>query len=370
MKNIPVNTPLLAGNEKKYLYQCIKTGFISSAGKFVEKFEKKFAKFIGKKYAISVTNGTIALQIAYECLELKKNDEIILPSFTIISCIMPIVRCGGKPVLVDVNLDDWNMNIDEVKKKINSKTKCIIIPHLYGLPAKIDELKDICKINNIKIIEDTAEAIGLKYKNKMCGSFGDISTFSFYANKHITTGEGGMICTDNKLYYEKCKYLRNLCFNDSRRFKHYHIGYNARFTNLQSAVGLAQLEKINESINKKIIIGNFYNDNIKAKKSFIKPLKNKDKIQNIYWIYGLLIKNKKLKLKKVMKFFKNNGIETRNFFWPLHKQPFLRKLGYFKNQRFKNSEYLSNNGFYIPSGLGITIKEQKKVIRFINKNFD
>ena len=151
MKNIPVNTPLLAGNEKKYLYQCIKTGFISSAGKFVEKFEKKFAKFVGKKYGISVNNGTVALQIAYESLDLKKNDEIILPSFTIISCIMPIVRCGGKPILVDINLDDWNMNIEEVKKKINSKTKCIIVPHLYGLPAKIDELKLICKKRNIKI---------------------------------------------------------------------------------------------------------------------------------------------------------------------------------------------------------------------------
>lgn len=370
MIRIPVNTPLLNGNEKKYLLDCIKTGYISSTGNFVEKFEKKFAKFVGKKYAVSVSNGTVALQIAYECLNIKKSEEVILPAFTIISCILPIIRSGGTPVLVDCNIDDWNINIESLKKKITKKTKCIIVPHIYGLPARIDEIIKICKERKIKIIEDTAEAIGLKIKNKMCGSFGDLSTFSFYANKHITTGEGGMICTDNKNYYEKCKYLRNICFNNERRFKHFDLGYNARFTNIQSAVGIAQLEQIKKFIKKKINIGNLYNSKIRANNSFIKPLQKKNKIQNIYWVYGLIIKNKKMKLENVMKFFEKNGIETRNFFWPLHQQPVLKKLGYFKNQRFKNSEYLSKKGFYIPSGLGLSVSDQKKVINFINKNFD
>lgn len=369
MIKVPINTPLLNGNEKKYLLECIKTGYISSAGGFVDKFEKKFAKFIGKKYAVSVSNGTIALQIAYDCLNIKKNDEVILPAFTIISCILPIIRSGGKPILVDCNIDDWNINIEELKKKITKRTKCIIIPHIYGMPARIDEIINICKKRKIKIIEDSAEAIGLKIKNRMCGSFGDLSTFSFYANKHITTGEGGMICTNDKTYYEKCKYLRNICFNNKRRFKHFDLGYNARFTNIQSAIGMAQLEQINKFIKKKISIGNLYNKEIKAKKSFIKPLEQKNKIRNLYWVYGLLIKNKNLKLEDVMKLFKKNGIETRNFFWPLHLQPILNKLGYFKNQRFKNSEYLSKNGFYIPSGLGLSVFDQKKVIKFINKNF-
>jgi perosamine synthetase len=370
MIKIPVNAPLLNGNEKKYLNKCISDSFVSSSGPFVNKFEKKFAKFIGKKYAVSVSNGTVALQIAYECLNIKKKDEVILPSFTIISCILPIIKSGGVPVLVDSNIDDWNINVNEIKKKITTKTKCIIVPHLYGLPAEIDKIKKICKKKKIKIIEDTAEAIGLKYKGKMCGSYGDLSTFSFYANKHITTGEGGMICTDNKSYYDKCRYLRNLCFNNQRRFKHYDIGYNARFTNIQSALGLAQLEQINKFIKKKISIGEFYNKKIKANKSFVKPILEKNETKNIYWVYGLLIKNKKLKLEKVRDLFKKNGIETRNFFWPLHLQPILNKMGYFKNQKFKNAEYLGKKGFYIPSGLGLKINQQRIIVKFINKFFD
>lgn len=283
---------------------------------------------------------------------------------------MPIIRLGGKPILIDSNLDDWNLNLEELKKKITKRTKCIIVPHTYGLPAEINEIVKICKKRNIKIIEDTAEVIGLKIGKKMCGSFGDLSTFSFYANKHITTGEGGMICTNNKTYYEKCKYLRNLCFNNKKRFKHNHIGYNYRFTNVQAAIGLAQLEKINFHLKKKKIIADFYNKNINATKSFNKPLRSKKGIKNIYWVYGLLIKDKKLNLQKVINFLKKKGIETRNFFWPLHKQPFLNKLGYFRNEHFKNSEYLARNGFYIPSGLGLKITEQKKIIEIINKNFE
>ena len=220
---VPVNEPYLHGNEKKYLKKCIKDGFISSSGPFVENFENKFAKRVKRKFAISVSNGTAALQLAFESLNIKKNEEVILPSFTIISCILPVIRCGAVPVLVDSDPLTWNMDVSKVEKKITSKTKAIIAPHIYGLPIDMDPLLKITKKYNLKVIEDAAEVLGLKYKNKECGSFGDVSTFSFYANKHITTGEGGMIVTDNKKIAEKCRSLRNICFNKKRRFLHYDL---------------------------------------------------------------------------------------------------------------------------------------------------
>jgi len=365
---VPVNEPHLLGNEKKYLLKCIKEGFISSSGKFVRDFEEKFAKRVNRKFAISVSNGTAALQLAFDSLNIKKNDEVIIPSFTIISCILPVVRSGAKPVLVDSDPVTWNMDIDQVKKKITSKTKVIIAPHIYGLPIDMDPLLKIAKKNKIKVIEDAAEVLGLRYKNKECGSFGDISTFSFYANKHITTGEGGMIVTNNKEIAERCRSLRNICFNNERRFLHYELGWNYRFTNVQAAIGLAQLEKLNKFIIKKRNIGKFYNKKIPKNKIFEKPLEKKNYAKNIYWVYGLLVKKKSpISMNDLMKKLKKSGIETRNFFWPLHQQPVLKKMGLFKNVKLPVSENLAKNGLYLPSGLGMTSLQQKYVINKINK---
>jgi perosamine synthetase len=371
MKNnsyIPVNEILMVGNEKKYILDCLKSNFISSSGDYVKKFELEFAKKIGCKYAISVSNGTAALQIAIEALNIKKGDEVILPSFTIISCILPLVRIGAKPVLIESNLDDWNISVDDLKKKITKNTKLLILPHLYGLCADIDKIKKILKNHNVKLLEDSAESIGLKYKGRYCGSFGDVSTFSFYANKHITTGEGGMILTNNKKVAEKCRYLINLCFNSKRRFKHYDLGYNFRMTNIQCAIGLAQLENLEYFIKKKIEIGNFYNKSLKNINQILLPLKKTNFSENIYWIYGILLKKEfKLSVEEIRKKLLKKGIETRNFFWPLHKQPILKKLNFFKNVKLQNSEYLSKNGFYIPSGLGIKETEMKYVSDCINE---
>ena len=365
---VPVNEPYLYGNEKKYLKKCIKDGFISSGGPFVENFENKFAKRVKRKFAISVSNGTAALQLAFESLNIKKNEEVILPSFTIISCILPVIRCGAVPVLVDSDPLTWNMDVSKVEKKITSKTKAIIAPHIYGLPIDMDPLLKIAKKYNLKVIEDAAEVLGLKYKNKECGSFGDVSTFSFYANKHITTGEGGMIVTDNKKIAEKCRSLRNICFNKKRRFLHYDLGWNYRFTNLQSAVGLAQLEKLNRFIVKKRMIGNFYNKGLSKIRIFNIPLEKKEYAKNIYWVYGLLLKkNSPIKLNTFMKKLKQYGIETRNFFWPLHQQPVLKKMGFFKNTKLPVAEYLGKNGLYLPTGLSITSLQQKYVINKIKK---
>ena len=365
---VPVNEPYLLGKEKKYLLKCLNDGIISSSGHFVREFEKKFAKRVNRKFAISVSNGTAALQLAFESLNIKKKEEVILPSFTIISCILPIIRSGAIPILIDSDPVTWNMDVNKIEKKITSKTRAIIAPHIYGLPIDMDPLLKIAKKYKLKVIEDAAEVLGLKYKNKECGSFGDVSIFSFYANKHITTGEGGMIVTNNKQIAEKCKSLRNICFNEERRFLHYDLGWNYRFTNLQSAIGLAQLEKLNHFIIKKRKIGKIYNKELSKIKIFNTPLDAKKYAKNIYWVYGIVLKkNSPISLNTLMKKLKLYGIETRNFFWPLHQQPILKKMGFFKNTKLPVAEYLSRNGLYLPSGLSITYFQQKFVIDKIKK---
>ena len=300
---------------------------------------------------------------------INSGDEVILPSFTIISCILPIIRIGAIPVLVDCNPDTWNMDINSIKKNITKKTKLIIAPHIYGLPIEMEELIKLAKKNKIKILEDAAEVLGLKYKNKPCGSFGNISTFSFYINKHVTTGEGGMIVTDNKFLYKKCLSLKNLYFNNKKRFFHYGIGWNSRFTNLQAAIGLAQLEKLNLTILKKKKIGLAYYKGLNKLPNIQLPLNTLKYAENIYWVYGILLKNNKknLTVNKIRNELAKKGIETRNFFWPLHKQPIFKKMGLFKNLKLPVAEYLGKNGFYLPSGVALKKGEQNYIIKTLKK---
>jgi len=365
---VPVNEPCFFGNERKYLLKCIKDGFISSVGQSVKEFERKFAKRLNRKFAISVSNGTAALQLAFESLNIKKEEEVILPSFTIISCILPIIRCGAIPILIDSDPVTWNMDVKKIEDRITSKTRAIIAPHIYGLPIDMDPLLKIAKKYKLKVIEDAAEVLGLKYKNKECGSFGDVSTFSFYANKHITTGEGGMIVTNNKEIYERCKSLRNICFDEKRRFVHYELGWNYRFTNLQASVGLAQLEKLNHFIMKKRKIGKIYNKELSNINTFYTPLDEQKYAKNIYWVYGLVLKrNSNISLSTFMKKLMKEGVETRNFFWPLHQQPILKKMGFFKKIKLPVAEYLGRNGLYLPTGLSLTTSQQKFVINKVKK---
>ena len=231
----------------------MKESWISSDGPEVKKFESKFSKFINKKYSVAVSNGTAALEIAMKAIGIRPGDEVIIPNFTIISNALAVIKLGATPILVDCGLYNWNININDLKKKISKKTRAIIITHIYSFSNPMDKIKKILKNKKIVIVEDAAEVLGLKYKNKICGSFGDISTFSFYANKHITTGEGGMISTNNPKYFEKCKDLRNLCFGRKDRFNHSDIGWNYRITNIQAAMGLSQLYNINNVIKKKNI---------------------------------------------------------------------------------------------------------------------
>ena len=369
MKNnfIPVNKPKLYKQDKKNVLQALKTNWISSEGSFVKQFEKEFSSFNNRKFGIAVANGTAALEVAIKSLNIKKNSEIIIPSFSIISTANAVIKNNLKPILVDANLSTWNTDPDKILKKISKRTKAIIITHIYGLPVDLDQIILEAKKRKIYIIEDAAEVIGLKYRNKICGSFGDLSTFSFYANKHITTGEGGMICTNNSKLYEKCKSLRNLSFSKSyfNRFDHNEISWNYRMTNLQGALGCGQLKNIRSIIKRKREIGNIYYKKLKNCKNILLQKNKTEYANNIYWVFGVLLKkgNKNIRNTIMKKLLKLN-IDTRPFFKPMQHQTIFKKLKIFKNEKLFNSDYLSDNGFYLPSGLGITNKE----VAFVAKN--
>ena len=288
-KFIPVNIPKLYNSEKTNVINCVRTNWISSEGKFVKEFEKKFSQYNSRKFGVAVSSGTAALEVAIKALNLKKNSEVIIPSFSIIATALCVVKCGLKPILVDCSLSTWNMDPEKVLKKISKKTSAIIITHIYGLPVDLQKIMNVAKKKNIKIIEDAAEVIGLKYKNRMCGSFGDVSTFSFYANKHITTGEGGMIVTNKKDIYEKCKSLRNLSFSKSYfdRYNHDDIGWNYRFTNIQAAIGLGQLQNINWIVKRKREIGKRYIDKLRNNKNIIIQKRKNNYSENIFWVFGI-----------------------------------------------------------------------------------
>jgi len=357
---IPVNIPKIFNQEKINIKKCLDTGWISSEGGYVKEFEQSFSKFNKRIYGIAVSSGTAALDVAMKSLNLKKGAHVIIPTFSIISTALCVIKLGLKPILVDVNLNTWNMDCNQIIKKITKKTKAIIITHIYGFPVDMDNILKIAKKKNIKIIEDSAEMIGQTYNNKKCGSFGDLSTFSFYANKHITTGEGGMILTNNKKLYEKCKSLRNLSFGfGANRFNHDDIGWNYRMTNLQAALGCGQLMNINEIVKRKREIGRRYISILKnCKKIYIQPYKLKYS-KNIFWVFGVLIKKgMKISRNTIVNKLNKRNIQTRNFFYPMHKQKIFKKMKVFSNSvKYKNAEYLSANGFYLPSGLGITNKE-------------
>ena len=369
-KFIPVNIPKLYNSEKTNVINCVRTNWISSEGKFVKEFEKKFSQYNSRKFGVAVSSGTAALEVAIKALNLKKNSEVIIPSFSIIATALCVVKCGLKPILVDCSLSTWNMDPEKVLKKISKKTSAIIITHIYGLPVDLQKILNVAKKKNIKIIEDAAEVIGLKYKNRMCGSFGDVSTFSFYANKHITTGEGGMIVTNKKDIYEKCKSLRNLSFSKSYfdRYNHDDIGWNYRMTNMQAALGCGQLKSINKIVKRKREIGNLYYKHLKRNKHLLFQENKNSYSKNIYWVFGVLLKkNSRSKRDFLMRALLKNKIDTRPFFLSMNKQKIFKKMKIFSKSKMPNSEYLSNNGFYLPSGLGISDSEIRYVCTTLNQ---
>lgn len=367
MNFIPVNEPLLDGNEKKYLMDCVETGWISSAGEYVTRLENDMAEYVGRKAGISVCNGTAALEDAVQALDLPKGSEVIMPAFTIISCANAVIKSGLKPVLVDADPDTWNMNVCEIEDKITEKTSAIMVVHIYGLPVDMDPVVKLAKKYDLKIIEDAAEAIGVTYNGKQCGSFGDISCMSFFANKHITTGEGGMVYADDDLLIERAKNVRNLFFDKDRRYIHEEIGSNFRMTNIQAAIGCGQLEKIEEHLAIKRNIGLKYNELLKDNKFFELPVDKTDYAENRYWIYGLVIKDEyEADATYVMEELKKAGIGTRHFFYPMHLQPAYRAMGLFEGESYPVAERLAKKGFYIPSGMTLTDEQIETVANVLN----
>lgn len=367
---IPVNEPLLDGNELKYVTDCIKTGWISSVGDYITEFEQSFADYCGRLHGVAVSNGTTALQIACRCLDLKPGDEVIMPTFTIISCAQAVVYEGATPVLVDADSDTWTMNVDQIAEKITAHTRAIMPVHIYGHPTDMKPLLDLAEDHHLAIIEDAAEAHGAEYHMghqeggniwKRCGSFGTLSCFSFYANKLITTGEGGMVLTDDKKLAERAAALRNLCFLPNRRFYHESLGFNFRMTNLQAALGVAQLERLDAIVAKKRAMGAYYTKKLRKIKG-IQLSVEKSWAKNVYWMYGLVVSEETgLDAVKAALLLREKGVDTRPFFLGMHEQPVFHEMGLFKGEEYPVAERIARQGLYLPSGLTLT-EEQMDVV--------
>lgn len=367
-KKILVNEPYISERAKQYVRNSLDQGWISSGGPFVDAFEESFAKYLGVKYATSVSNGTAALHLAFAALDLKPGDEVIIPDQTIISCALGPVYLGLTPVFVDVEKDTGNISASELKKHITKKTKAILVVHLFGHTTDMSPIMKIAKRYNLFVIEDCAQAHGSLYKGKKCGTFGDIATFSFYGNKIVTTGEGGMVTTNHKRYIDSVTSLKNLAHKKNRRFYHEQIGFNYRMGSLQAALGMANLEDIDTFIEKKRKMATAYKKLLSGNEHIILPVE-KDYAFSTYWMYNIVVKpSKKYSRKKLVEFLRKKNIDTREYFFPLHAQPVLKK--FVKTaQFFPNSKFLSKKGLYLPSGLNIQLSEVEAVCNQLNTFF-
>lgn len=351
---IPISKPLMGGNELELVRECIETGWISSNGRFVQEFERKWASYCGAEYGVSVSSGTAALQIAVATLKLEPGSEIIMPSWTIISCAIAILEAGCIPVLVDCDPETWCMNIDEVEKKISPRTRAVMPVHMFGHPVDMRRLVPLADKRHLFIIEDAAESHGAEVAGRRVGGLGDMGCFSFYANKIITTGEGGMVLTNNSEFANRLRSLRNLCFRSDRRFFHSELGHNYRLTNLQAAVGVAQTERVDAHIHKKRWMAGCYRERLKDLSQITLPVE-REWAKNVYWMYGLVLKDGvPLDATELARRLRERGIDTRPFFLGMHEQPVLQARGLFNGERYPISERLARRGLYVPSGLTLT----------------
>ncbi len=351
---IPVSEPLLNGNEKKYVMECLETGWISSEGPMIKKFEAAFSAYCNRKHGIAVCNGTAALEVALYAAGISEGDEVILPSFTIISCVLAILRLGAIPVLVDIEPDTWNMNTSQIEAKITKKTKAIMPVHIYGHPVDMEPIWEIAKKYKLLIVEDAAEVHGAEYKGRKCGNLGDVASFSFYANKIIATGEGGMVVVDDDKMAERARSYRNLCFLERERFLHEELGYNFRMTNIQAAIGVAQMENIEERVAFKRHIGEYYREKL-SKIPGIQTQIEKPWAKTVYWMYAIqLSPSLGITAKEAMQKLKELGIGTRPFFKGLHSQPVLNRRGLFIGESYPVTDEAYKYGFYLPSGMTLT----------------
>lgn len=345
---IPVCEPSLGEKELEYVLDCVRSTWISSKGKYIEQFEEKFSRYCGAKYGVVTTSGTTALHLALVCLGIGKGDEVIIPTFTMIATANAVTYTGANFVLVDSENQTWNIDVNKISEKLTKKTKAILAVHTYGHPADMDPLLSLASDHGLFVIEDAAEAHGAEYKGRKVGSIGDIGCFSFYANKIITTGEGGMIVTNNEELAEKARMLKDQAFEKDKRFWHRYIGFNYRLTNLQAAIGVAQMEKIDDFVNIRRRNACLYNSMLKNAEGVTLP-PEAEWAKNVYWMYSILVENSfGVSRDKLMRYLEENGIETRPFFYPIHRQPVYSMEH--EAEKYPVSEQLSQKGINLPSG--------------------
>lgn len=360
---VPVNEPLLEDEDFAPLEDAFRTGWISSAGEYVDRFEHGWAAYCRQSHGIGVANGTVALQVAVEALGLGPGDEVIMPSYTIISCALAVVRAGATPVLVDCCPKTFNMLPDQVAAKVTSATKAIMVVHMFGHPVDMDPILLLAGKHGLAIIEDAAEVHGAQYLSgrdtpnaewRPCGSMGELATFSFFANKLITTGEGGMVLTSDDRLAKRCRDLRNLCFRPERRFLHTELGHQFRLTNMQAAVGVNQVKRIDQIVARKRAIAAAYTERLNDIPGIQLPIEERWG-RSVFWVYSLLLaQDHPLDAVSFAAALKERGVETRPFFLGMHEQPVLLDRGLFKGERYPTTEYIARKGLYIPSGLAIT----------------
>lgn len=362
--NIPISRPNLVREDLSEIKKCFDSTWISSKSLWVEKFEEEFSKKVsGTKYSVSVNSGTSALFLALKALNIGPNDEVILPTLTMIATVNAVTWVGAKPVLVDsTSYNDWNINLQEIEKKITKKTKAILPVHIYGYPCDMDEINKIAKKHGLFVIEDAAEAMGTLYKGKKAGSYGDISCFSLYVNKIITTGNGGMVCTNNRDIYKLIKKLSFFDFNEKIHFKHNLIGYNLVLSGLQAALGLSQLKRFEQVLHKRRQIFDWYYKNLKD--TNIKFISSHHKNDPNYWFPAIIVDNAKTKNVIVRELLRNK-IETRNFFLPIHLQPVYKNK--FNEEKYPVSEFFLERGILLPSFFDLSFAQVSNICKIINK---
>jgi perosamine synthetase len=358
---IPVSKPLINSDAISKVNVALKDGWISSRGKFVNQFEKKLKKYFGAKYVTTCSNGTAALMLALKSLDINNNDEVIVPDLSYAASINSIINVGAKPVICEIEKDSWCIDPIKIKEKITKKTKAVMIVHLYGQACDMKKISKICKENKLYLIEDAAEAFGSKLDGKFLGTFGDVGCFSFFGNKTISTGEGGCCVVKRKKIYDKILLYKNHGMNDKRKYFHYVPGYNFRITNLQSAIGISQLNNIKLFIKKRKYIEDFYTKEFSKSELFIKQ-KNKNKCQKVNWIFTALFKSDNFK--KILKKLKKNKVEIRRCFYPFHLLDIYKKYVPKKFEK-KNSMHVFNYAISLPTYVSIKKNELKSVSKII-----
>lgn len=365
---IPVCEPTLGGNEAKYVLDCIESNWISSAGKYIPAFEEKFAAECDCKYGIACCNGTVALHLALAALGLEPGDEVILPTFTMIATINAVAYTGATPVLIDSEPYTWNMDVEQLADKITPKTKAVIPMHTYGHPVDMDPVMELADKHGLFVLEDAAEAHGARYKGRRAGGLGHAGGFSFYANKIITTGEGGMITTNDAKLADLTTNLRDHAFSSERHFWHKFVGFNYRMTNLQAAVGLAQVEQLDQFVENRRRNAALYTRLLDQIPGIATP-PEAEWAKNVFWMYSILVEDESgMNRDQLRAYLARYGIETRTFFIPMHLQPIYYEA--FKGQRYPVSEMLCQRGFYLPSASSLTTEQVPYIVDIVRQAYE